>query len=116
MYVDTSTVHSPSGKSYTRHLLRECFREQGKVKHRTITNLSHCKPQEIEAIRLALSHKANLTELVSLKDDLHLKQGLSVGAVWTVFDIARRLGITDALGSTRAGKLALWQVVVSRVG
>jgi len=111
MYVDTSTVHSPSGKSYTRHLLRECFREEGKVKHRTITNLSHCKPQEIEAIRLALAHKADLTQLVSLKDDLHLKQGLSVGAVWAVFDVARRLGITDALGSTRAGKLALWQVI-----
>ncbi len=111
MYVDISTVHSPSGKSYTRHLLRECFREKGKVKHRTITNLSHCKPQEIEAIRLALAHKADLTQLVSLKDDLHLKQGLSVGAVWTVFDVARRLGITDALGSTRAGKLALWQVI-----
>lgn len=111
MYVDTSTVHSPSGKSYTRHLLRECFREEGKVKHRTIANLSHCKPQEIEAIRLALAHKADLTQLVSLKDDLHLKQGLSVGAVWTVVDVARRLGITDALGSTRAGKLALWQVI-----
>jgi transposase len=111
MYVDTSTVRSSSGKSYTRHLLRESYREGKKVKHRTIANLSSCSPQEIEAIRLALSHKQDLKELVSLGKDVRLEQGLSVGAVCTVFDVARRLGITDALGSSSAGKLALWQVI-----
>ena len=111
MYVDTSTVRSAKGKSYTRHLLRESYREEGKVKHRTIANLSHCKPEEIEALRLALRHKKDLAALVSLKDDLRVVQGLSVGAVWTVFEVARRLGIVAALGSTRAGKLALWQVI-----
>src|SRR5216684_3294635 len=40
-----------------------------------------------------------------------LKQGLSFGAVWTVYHIARRLGIDKALGTTREGKLALWQVM-----
>jgi len=114
MYVDTSTVHSATGKSYTRHLLRESYREAGKVKHRTIANLSSCTPAEIEALRLALSHKQDLSALVSLKDDLQLEQGLSVGAVWTVFSVAKRLVIVDALGSTRSGKLALWQVI-SRV-
>ncbi len=53
MYVDTSTINQ-KGKSYTRHLLRESYREEGKVKHRTIANLSRCTPAEIEAIRLAL--------------------------------------------------------------
>jgi len=114
MYVDTSTVHTSTGKSYTRHLLRESYREEGKVKHRTIANLSSCTPEEIEALRLALSHKHDLSVLVNLKDDLRLEQGLSVGAVWTVFSVAKRLGIVDALGSSRAGKLALWQVI-SRV-
>lgn len=111
MYVDTSTVRTATGKSYTRYLLRKSYREQGKVKHDTIANLSSCSLAEIEAIRLALRHKQDLTALVSLKDDFSLEQGLSVGAVWTVFDVARRLGIIDALGSTRAGKLALWQVI-----
>src|SRR4029453_883968 len=40
-----------------------------------------------------------------------LKQGLSFGAVWTVYHVARRLGIEQALGTTRDGKLALWQVI-----
>jgi transposase len=31
--------------------------------------------------------------------------------VWTVFDVVRRSGVVDALGSTRAGKLALWQII-----
>lgn len=81
MYVDTSTVRSSTGKTYTRHLLRESYRKEGKVKHHTIGNLSSCSPEEIEAIRLALRHKRALTSLVSLKDDLRLEQGLSVGAV-----------------------------------
>ena len=111
MYVDTSTVHKASGKSYKRHLLCESYRKEGKVKHRTITNLSSCTAEEIEAIRLALAHKHHLSALVNLQDDLRLEQGLSVGAVWTVFSVAKQLGIVDALGSTRAGKLALWQVL-----
>jgi len=48
MYVDSSKSH---GK-YTRSLLRENYRECGKVKHRTIANLSHCSVEEIDAIKL----------------------------------------------------------------
>ena len=56
MYVDTSCVRRGE-KVYTRHLLRESFRDDGKVKHRTIANLSQCSAAEVEAIRLALTHK-----------------------------------------------------------
>ena len=111
MYVDRSTVKSKSGKSYTRHLLRESYRENGKVKHRTIANLARCKPEEIEAIRLALKHKGELVKLIGGQGDVQWQQGLSVGAVWTVFQMAQQLGIARALGSTRQGKLALWQVI-----
>ena len=40
-----------------------------------------------------------------------MQQGPSLGAVWTVYHVARRLGIAQALGTTREGKLALWQVI-----
>ena len=46
---------------YTCYLLRETYRQDGKVKHRTIANLSGCSAQEIEAIRLALTHTDELT-------------------------------------------------------
>jgi len=110
MYVDTSRI-TRSGKTYTRHLLRESYRAHGKVLHRTIANVSHCSEAEIAALRLALRHKEHLEHLGTIQDALTLQQGLSFGAVWTVYHVARRLGIEKALGTTRAGKLALWQVV-----
>ena len=115
MHVDSSTT-TVNGKTYRRHLLRESYREAGKVKHRTIANISQCSPEEIEAIRLALRHKGNLEAMIAERPALRERQGLSVGAVWTLYDVARRLGIVDALGDTRAGRLALWQVVARAIG
>jgi hypothetical protein len=110
MYIDTSHI-TRGGKTYTRHLLRESYRANGKVLHRTIANVSQCSEAEIEAMRLALRHKEALEQLGTIQDAVTLKQGLSFGAVWTVYHIARRLGIEQALGTTREGKLALWQVI-----
>jgi len=110
MYVDTSHI-TRGGKTYTRHLLRESYRAHGKVLHRTLANVSHCSEAEIEAIRLALRHKGELEHLGTIQDAITLQQGPSFGAVWTVYHVARRLGIAQALGTTREGKLALWQVI-----
>jgi transposase len=110
MYVDISSLRR-NGKTYTRYLLRECYREEGKVKHRTIANLSRGSPEEIEAIRLALRHKQELAALGTLKDSVQLQQGPSIGAVWLVYQVARQLGIEQALGPSRQGRLALWQVI-----
>jgi Transposase DDE domain len=109
-YIDTSHI-TRGGKTYTRHLLRESYRANGKVLHRTIAHVSHCSAAEIEAMRLALRHKEHLEHLGTVQDAVTLKQGVSFGAVWTVYHVARRLGIAQALGTTRAGKLALWPVM-----
>jgi Transposase DDE domain len=110
MYIDTSHI-TRGGKTYTRHLLRESYRANGKVLHRTIANVSQCSEAEIEAMRLALRHKEALEHLGTIQDAITLQQGPSFGAVWTVYHVARRLGIAQALGTTREGKLALWQVI-----
>jgi DDE family transposase len=112
MFVDSSTTRL-NGKTYTRHLLRETYREDGKVKHRTLANLTHCKPEEVEAIRLALKHKGDLGRILAsaVEGGPELKQGPSVGAVWVLTQLARELGVAAALGSSREGKLALWQVI-----
>src|SRR5712691_5679136 len=110
MYIDTSHI-TRGGKTYTRHLLRESYRANGKVLHRTIANVSQCSEAEIEAMRLALRHKEALEQLGTIQDAITLQQGPSFGAVWTVYHVARRLGIAQALGTTRAGKLALWHVI-----
>jgi Transposase DDE domain len=110
MYIDTSHI-TRGGKTYTRHLLRESYRAHGKVLHRTLANVSQCSEAEIAAIRLALRHKGELEHLGTIQDAITLQQGPSFGAVWTVYHVARRLGIAQALGTTREGKLALWQVI-----
>ena len=94
MFVDSSATRL-NGKTYTRHLLRETYREDGKVKHRTLANLTHCKPEEVEAIRLALKHKGDLARILAsgVEGGPELKQGPSVGAVWLLSQLARELGM-----------------------
>ena len=108
MYVDTAKSIQ-RGKTYVRHLLRDSFRENGKVKHRTVANLSSCSKQEIEAIKLALRHKGNLSKLVSI-DDIETRQGMRIGAVWFLKFVADRLRLTEVLGGHQQGKLGLWQI------
>ena len=109
MYVDTATKVNKSGKSYKRYLLRSSYRENGKVKHKTIANISSCTDAEIEAIKLALKHKNNLDVLTSIKNIKH-QQGKSIGAVFVLKEISDRLGITKALGNIQVAVLTLWMV------
>jgi hypothetical protein len=110
MYLTEPTRPGPNGTVYRCVLLRQSYREGGKVKNRTLAHLSHCSPQEVEAIRVALQHKDDLAVLGTLPH-APLQEGRSVGAVWVISEMARRLGIEAALGTDVAGKLALWQVI-----
>jgi len=110
MYI-TITQSKGKNKTYQSILLRESYREGGKVKNRTIANLSHCKPKEIQAIRLALEHKDDLSALHMADQGIQLQEGPSVGAVFAVYALAKRLGIEKALGTGHQGKMALWQVL-----
>lgn len=113
MFIDISKTKSLSGKTYTRVLLRISYREGGKVRHKTVGNLSHCKKQEIEAITFALKNKDSIPDILADNNhaDYSFKQGYSIGAVYLVYEIAKRLGIAAALGNDRNAKLALWQVI-----
>jgi hypothetical protein len=123
MYLDRCKVRI-RGKLYTRILLRQSYRHEGKVKHRTVANLSPCSAQEIEAITLALKHKPDFSKLTAelsaaatpgrggkppASAQVILRQGLSIGAVAVLEGLARELGIARALGTDRQGRLALWQ-------
>ena len=110
MYVARALWPSSNGKSYESIYLRESYRDGPHVRKRDIANLTHCDPKEVAAIELALKFKGDLSKLGSL-DNIQLRQGLSVGAVYTVYDVARRFGIEAALGHDFAGQLALWQVL-----
>ena len=110
MYISRAAWPSSNGKTYTSIYLRQSYREGNHVRKRNLANLTHCDPQEVAAIELALRFKGNLAALGSL-DNIQLSQGPSVGAVWVLVETARRLGIQQALGTGFAAQLALWQVL-----
>ena len=97
MHVARAFWLSANGKAYESIYLRESFRVGDKVHRRKIANLTHCHPNEIAAIELALKHKGNLSALNAVTE-LQIRQGPSVGAVWAVYQVACRLGIDRALG------------------
>jgi transposase len=109
MYIDTSKSVQ-RGKTYYRHLFRESYREDGKVKHRTLANLSSLPDKVIAAMKLALKHTDDLSALVNVTN-IEAAQGTRIGAVFCLQAIAVRLGLVKALGTDRQGKLALWQVL-----
>lgn len=115
MHVDDQT-YQRKGKTYRRALLRNSYRKNGKIHHDTIANLSMCSAEEIEAIKFALKNKKNLTSLKIAEDKIQTRQGMSVGAVWLLYQLAKRLGVEKALGPRREAKLALWMVISAVIG
>jgi len=107
----TETISKTKKKTYKCKLLRESYREGKKVKNRTLANLTHCKDEDTDAIKLALKHKKNLYELGNITEDLEVKEGKSVGAVYIVNETAKKLGIEVSLGEGRQAQLAMWQII-----
>ncbi len=108
-------IKSKQGKkTYEQILLRESYREPGAkrsaVKKRTLLNLTKYPKQIVQAFELALKHQGDLSVLTAMSD-ISLEQGPSVGAVFALLEVARRLGIEKALGIHQNGKMALWQVI-----
>jgi transposase len=104
--VDMYVATIPNRKSPPAILLRQAYRENGKVKNRTLANLSGWDPARIEALRRALRGEfdhATLSEPTL---------GPVFGLLYTLKQIADVLGLTAALGNTALGKLALFLVLV----
>ena len=123
MYITRSSWTNRAGKTYHSIWLKESYRENGMVKSRYILNLKDWPQKAIDALQMALDseNKNKATpENQSVQDkfetvqvcpqQISLEQGLSVGALITVFQIAERLGIVCALGQDQQAKLALWQI------
>jgi transposase len=72
--------------------LRESYREDGKVKTRTLANLSNCKPEAIEAIRISL-----MGEVAPSGDPV---SGVIFGVLFVLKQLADCLGISAALGKS----------------
>jgi transposase len=95
----------PNRTSPPAILLRESFREGGKVKSRTLANITSWTPERIEALDRALhgdfDHAALSEPTV----------GPVFGLLYVLKQVADQIGISAALGSREIGKLGLFLVL-----
>ena len=98
MYIDVV----PNRQSPPAILLRESYREHGKVKKRTLANLSKLPREVIEHIRQAMAVKETVC-------------GAIYGLLFVLRELARQCGVQEALGDSRMAKLVLF-LVLSRIG
>src|SRR5438128_8141944 len=94
MYVATV----PNRTSPPAILLRESFRLDGKVKNRTIANLSHWPPQQIEALRLVL--KGSSAVGLSWPASFLISRSLPHGHAAAVLGCVRNLQLDSILHPT----------------
>lgn len=91
MFIDTV----PNRKSPPAILLREGWREDGKVKKRTIANLSSWPPELVEAMRLVLKGK----KLAPVGETFAIARSAPQGHVAAVLGTLRKLGVDTLLAA-----------------
>jgi hypothetical protein len=82
----------PNRNSPPAILLRESYRENGKVRTRTIANISHLRPAQIDALRTSLSGPASAPRL-SLPGSFLIDRSRPHGHVAAVLGSLRKLQI-----------------------
>jgi hypothetical protein len=95
----------PNRTSPPAILLRESFRQHGKVKNRTLANLSAWPLARIDALRRLLRGDLD----TALAGDP--TSGLVFGLLFALKQLADELGLTTALGHSRLGKLSLFLIL-----
>ena len=89
MYIE----NVPNRDSPTAVLLRESYREDGKVKKRTLLNLSHWPPELVEGLRILLKGGHAVPG-----EGLTIHRSLPHGHVAAVLGTVRRIGLDKLLG------------------
>lgn len=109
MYIETV----PNRNSPPAILLREGYREDGKVRKRTLANLSHWEPQLVEHFRVLLKGGVAVESTASV---LSIERSLPHGHVAAVLGAARGSGCSAWFGSAPQELRALLQaMLVARV-
>jgi transposase len=89
-----TTRRDYNGKVYVTTLLRRTYREDGKVKHQTVGNLSHLPPHTIDLVRRSLSG-----ELPPGGGGFEIVRSLPHGHVAAVLGTLRQIGLDRIIGS-----------------
>jgi hypothetical protein len=86
-------VNRHGDREYVSHLLRQSYREGGKVKNRTLASLSALPPQAIDALRRSLAGEV----LLPVSELLTIERSWPHGHVAAVVGTARKLGMETVI-------------------
>lgn len=87
----------PNRSSPPAILLRESYRLDGKVKTRTLANLSHIPPPQVVALKQALKGSLSTASSLALPDSFSVTRSIPHGHVAAVLGSLRNLGIDSIL-------------------
>ncbi len=96
-HVATIKTKGKGGVIYTSHLLRRSYREDGRVRHENLGNLSHLPIEVIDAIRAMLAGQ----RLVCLDEGFEIRRSLAHGHVAAVLGVLRALDLERLIGRER---------------
>ena len=107
-----TTTRRYKNKLYRTHLLRRTFRQDGKVKHETLGNISHLSDSIIDLIRRALKGES----FVNPDDLFHCARSLPHGHVAAVLATLKKLKLDFLLARARSrDRDLIVALIVSRV-
>ena len=98
-------------REYRSHLVRRTYREDGKVKHQTLANITALPPAAIEAIRAILRGEQVLQAGQAMQITGSLPHG-HVAAVWAQ---ASALGLPGLLGTSGRYRDLAMALIIARV-
>jgi transposase len=105
----------PNRNSPPAILLRESYREGGRVKNRTLANLSDWPSERIEALRALLRDELAVGSRGPLSDAFVIERSLPHGHVAAVLGTLKRVGLDALLGKPSAARELVLAMLVDRV-
>ena len=86
-----------NGKTYFTHLVRETYREGGKIKHRTVSNVSNLPAEHLRQLKNNLAGKNGNISI----DDLEHGRSYEYGASYVFMQLARELELDKMIFSQK---------------
>ena len=110
--VSTMFVHRPAKKvgqrTYQSVLLAESYREHGKVKRRTLANMTQWPAEMVSGVEALCQGGA-----VIQNDELATGTGQGFGLLYALKQLADRHHLTEALGNSEIARVALLMIIAT---
>ncbi|NCD17910.1 MAG: IS1634 family transposase [Actinobacteria bacterium] len=100
MYLETIKSRK-NGKTYLTHLVRESYRDNGKVKHRTVCNVTHLPAVHLARLKNSLEGRSCSFDV----ENLQMGRSLEHGASFAFWSFAKQLGLDRMIYSAKT----LWR-------